>query len=1207
MGSFHLILTSVRYHWRTNVAVAAGVAAAAAVLTGALLVGDSMRGSLRHLTLDRLGRVDSVLVVDRFFRTALADELAAAPEFDRHFDRAVAAILLTASLENADPKIDRRANQVNVIGCGPAFWQLGSGGPQRPIGPREIVLNRPTADRLGVEPGDAVLLRLPQPGTIPSETVLGRRSETVRSVRLTVAEIIEAEALGRFALRPSQQQPRNAYVAIETLQSQLERPEEANAILVGAKGDRQEKGTGPFSRNGPEGASQKRVPSPFFVPDGAEMLQSWLQPTAADYGLHVERAPQGYLNITTDRLLFSESAEAAIRDALGARGKKGTGTFCPKGPAGAAHKRSQSPFSHQSPFSLQPTLTYLANTIARGEQEISYSTITAIDFPAEPPLGPFVTPEGEPIEPLADDQIVLNSWAADDLEAKPGDRIRVDYFDWSNADGTLREHSAEFRLVAIAALEDAAADRRFTPEVPGVTSELSMADWDPPFPFDATRIRDKDEDYWDEHGPTPKAFVSLAAGRRLWASRFGRTSSIRLAPAEGLDVDGVRKRLALPPASMGFVFQPVKQRGLEASSGATPFSVLFLAFSFFIIGAAVLLIALLFRLGIEQRAEQLGILAAVGFRRRQILALLGGEGLAVALAGSLVGMPLGVGYAALMLLGLRTWWVDAIGTPFLQLYITSSSLLIGFLSGVVVAMAAIAWTVWRSRRVPPQRLLAGEMSEASIRVGKAAWQPILAAVLLVSAVLFSLAAGLFGENIQAGAFFGAGALVLAAAMTGLWARLRSGSTGAAVAPGGGNTLRLALRNAARNPGRSTLSVGLIATACFLIVAVSAFQLDPTARRPRFDSGNGGFALVAESTQPIHESLDTRSGRRKLGFSPEQSQLLDKASVFGLRVSAGDDASCLNLYQTRQPRVLGLPEALLRRGGFAWADSAATTAAERENPWLLLNEKRGRDSFLQSTLRAVPGKEPRPLFSDGSPTVPVVLDQNTAMYALHLYDGVGATYTITDGRGRPLRLKVVGLLSGNILQGDLLISEEAFLRHFPEVGGRRMFLVECPSEQTGAIANALETALGDYGLATETTGRRLARFLAVQNTYLSTFRSLGGLGLLLGTLGLGAVQLRNVLQRRRELALMQATGFRRRHLAVLVVLENALLLTIGLGTGVVAALVAVMPHMFGRGATVPWLPLAATLALVLLVGLAAGAVAVRAVLTAPLLAALHEER
>ena len=134
-----------------------------------------------------------------------------------------------------------------------------------------------------------------------------------------------------------------------------------------------------------------------------------------------------------------------------------------------------------------------------------------------------------------------------------------------------------------------------------------------------------------------------------------------------------------------------------------------------------------------------------------------------------------------------------------------------------------------------------------------------------------------------------------------------------------------------------------------------------------------------------------------------------------------------------------------------------------------------------------------------------------------------------------------------------------------------------------------------------------RLLAVQNTYLSTFQSLGGLGLLLGTFGLAAVQLRSVLERRGELALLRAAGFRRATLAAMVMLENGLLLIGGLGVGVAGGVggrvaASVEPRrvdplaVAGRHAR-PWC---------LLVGLLAGLAAVRAALRAPLLGALREE-
>ena len=408
------------------------------------------------------------------------------------------------------------------------------------------------------------------------------------------------------------------------------------------------------------------------------------------------------------------------------------------------------------------------------------------------PAGTAANAGGQSHRPVGRRPNRAHAWAAQELNAKPGEAIRLSYFEPESTHGEVREKTAEFRLAAIAALSGAADDRALTPAVPGVTDQLSMADWNPPFPFHAGRIRKQDEVYWKEHGPTPKAFVSLAEGRRLWGSRFGQTTSIRLRPTAGMTVERLRRELVLDPAAMGFVFQPVKQQGLAASEGTTPFNLLFLGFSSFIIAAAMMLVALLFRLGIDRRATELGILTAVGFRRRQIALLLAGEGLLVSAIGSSLGVPLGIGYAALMLLGLRTWWLAAVSTPFLRLYLTVASLLLGFGSGVAVAMLAVLWAVWRMCRVAPRRLLAGETTAVSYAtVGRRHRFNVLAVALLVVATLLGLVASRTQADVQVGLFFAVGSVVLAACLALVWSRLRAGAIRSAVKPGRGNMLRMA--------------------------------------------------------------------------------------------------------------------------------------------------------------------------------------------------------------------------------------------------------------------------------------------------------------------------------------------------------------------------------------------------------------------------------
>ncbi len=582
MSFLRLILRSLQYHLRINLAVALGVLAATAVLTGALVVGDSVRGSLRYLALDRLGKIDAVLVTDRFFRTELATELAAAPGFAKRYVAALPAVVVQGTVQNPTAEHKPRASGVTVIGSDERFWTLGSAELADVPWPKkgEVVLNQPLADKLSATVGSDVVLRIGSVSQIPADSPLGRKTETIRNQRLTVTAIIPAVSLGRFSLHPTQQMPLNAFVAAETLQAALEQPGLVNAIFVAGRDD-----SVPTTANG-------------------EALQAMLRPTLADYGFTIDRAKLGYLRFTSKRMMIEPAAEKAV-------GRT---------------------FDNEKPLAA---LTYLANSISLGDLAIPYSTVAALDFTREPPLGPFVNPDGDKLPPLAAGEIALNTWAVEDLGAQLGDTIELTYFEPESTHGQVQERTARFTLAGVVAMEGAGADRQLTPDLPGVTDQLAIGDWDPPFPFEADRVRKKDEQYWDDYRTTPKAYISLADGRKLWGSRFGSSTSLRWAEQgaretpDGADVATVSdavKKLRLDPAEFGFELLSIKAMALQAASGTTPFNLLFLGFSFFIMAAALMLVALLFRLGMQQRAAEIGVLSATGMRRRKIALLLCAEG-----------------------------------------------------------------------------------------------------------------------------------------------------------------------------------------------------------------------------------------------------------------------------------------------------------------------------------------------------------------------------------------------------------------------------------------------------------------------------------------------------------------------------------------------------------------------------------------------------
>jgi ABC-type antimicrobial peptide transport system permease subunit len=259
---------------------------------------------------------------------------------------------------------------------------------------------------------------------------------------------------------------------------------------------------------------------------------------------------------------------------------------------------------------------------------------------------------------------------------------------------------------------------------------------------------------------------------------------------------------------------------------------------------------------------------------------------------------------------------------------------------------------------------------------------------------------------------------------------------------------------------------------------------------------------------------------------------------------------------------------------------AQTDAEAANPWLLLARE----------------------LEDGA--VPAIADATSLQYALHL--SVGDDFILNRETDNPITLRIVAALSDSIFQGELLIGEQHFVRLFPEYEGYRFFLVDAPQAQTAEVTAALEDRLADYGFDITSAPERLATFHRVNNTYLATFQMLGALGLLLGTLGLGAVLLRNVLERRRELALLRAVGYNARDVSLIVLAENGLLLFAGLGAGTVCALVAIAPAWIERGGQFPILSLAGLLLAVAVAGLVSSLAATIAAVRSPLLAALRSE-
>ncbi len=1229
-----------------------GAAVGSAALIGALVVGDSVRESLRALALQRLGAVHFAMETgDRHFRARLA-ELTESGLREGGFRGSHAGfgyardgsityqstgsnrlvkltithtysvgpgwvgIFGTNCLAHVSPVLkldatastqggDARANRVQLLGIGATFCPLANTDVFSNLPPDGVLLNEALAAQLRVTPGDDLIFRARKADGLRADSPLAPQDESAAVLRLRVHRILTATELGNFSLTANQVPPFNAFVALSTLQEKAGAWQRANLLVADLPVD------------------VRWLPSRF---SWRQWLGAWLKRpnlrfTATASGLRtnlvsseealdrLNHALDERLDLTDFQLRVTHANSRPDIELRSAR------VFLDPPIVDALFQAATNLVAKDRVFPTTPygVLTYLANLIRLGDRATPYSMITA----ASPPLVP---------ADLHDDEILINQWLAEDLNASPGSEIEVSWFAPDQA-AQLLERTNRFRVRAVLPMDHPALDRSLMPDFPGIAGAEKAGDWHTGFPL-KYKIREKDDDYWKKYRGTPKAFITLAAGQRLWANRFGNLTAVRFPfPAVAGDPFGylhqsqielaLRRLLtgstnlqaelgpaanpaggSFDPASLGFRFKPVREQALAASSQSEDFGGLFLGFSFFLIVAALILMALLFQFGLEQRTAEIGTLLALGFPPGRVRRLLLWEGTTIALLGGLLGAFGGLVYAWTMVRALTTIWRDAVGTASLGFHFTLLTLATGVVASVLVSAITIWFVLRKQARRPARELLAqgadlkSQISNfKSSGLGPAHWIAPgagAAALALIGWAVWQ------GDSASAETFFSAGALLLVAELAAV--ALLLSALGRSEATRRLSLAAMGLRSCTRRRTRSLASVALLACGSFLVVAVGANRLDAGREATKRSSGTGGFALFGESTLPVIRDLNTQAGREFYGL---EDRSLPGVSVVPFRVRDGDDASCLNLNRAQNPRLLGVrPELLAERGAFTFAKVLKGLPADK--PWMLLrSEAHDRKGTTTTT--------PEGGTTNDLDAIPAIGDAASIQWALG--KKLGDTITYTDERGQPFKVRLVAGVANSILQGNLIIDEAEFVKRFPSESGYRLFLIDTSSRdgtELEKISATLSRALQDVGFEVTPATRRLAAFNAVQNTYLNTFQVLGGLGLLLGSAGLGVVVLRNVLERRGELGLLQAVGFRRRSLQWLVLSEHGGLLMLGLGVGLTAALAAILPVLLAPGAELHSLILGATLAGVLASGLLWTWCATRLALRGELLNALRNE-
>ncbi|MBN2262188.1 MAG: ABC transporter permease, partial [Prolixibacteraceae bacterium] len=570
------------------------------------------------------------------------------------------------------------------------------------------------------------------------------------------------------------------------------------------------------------------------------------------------------------------------------------------------------------------------------------------------------------------------------------------------------------------------------------------------------------------------------------------------------------------PFALDFQVRALKAESLAAAGQGTDFSQLFLGLSFFILVAALILTALLFRFNLENRNAEIGTLSSLGFSQQKIQSIYLSEGIIVSLAGAALGLILAIGYNKMVFWALNQVWNDIVRTEVLVAKIVPSTLIIGFVVSVAVAMITIHFTFRQKMKQQTAALQRRAYSIISVKkkriINAATLLSFIAAIVLVLSQLIGNV-----QNLNATSFFVAGGLLLLAFILFIYNYLTKQTTSHSPI----SFQRITLQNIKLNRTRSITIVILLAIGAFLVVSTGLNRKDLFSKANEPTSGTGGFLYWMETTVPVLHNLNNADYRNEQGFSVP-------FDVVQMQVADGDDASCLNLNRISNPRILGLNAAQLE-GRFSV--QTKTEGIDAQNFWQALTRKHNG-------------------------CIPAIADQTVIQWGLG--KKVGDTLVYRNALGDEVKLLLVAGLAGSVFQGNVLIDNSNFNVNFPTNSGSNVFLIDGKQENKTAIADELNLLYRDFGIELTQAPQRLAEFMSVTNTYLSIFLILGALGLLIGTIGLGIVMQRSLVERKAEFALLKSVGFTNVSIFRLVTIEYTLLMLAGLLVGFFTAVISVYP-------------------------------------------------
>jgi putative ABC transport system permease protein len=781
------------------------------------------------------------------------------------------------------------------------------------------------------------------------------------------------------------------------------------------------------------------------------------------------------------------------------------------------------------------------------------------------------------------------------------------------------------------------------PAFPGLQGMESCLNWDPPFPLDLETIEDSDVDYWQLHQGTPKGFILLDNARTFWANDLGELTGIKILPDRSepfqdlsaavrdeyrnLILDHLDENIGHSDA--GLTINTVKTDSLETARGLSIFPMMFLAFGMIIILAGILLIVNIFITQAEARRFELGLIRALGFKRKQLTKILVVEGLLYAVIASILGVIFGLAIGYFLIQGLNSIWSDAVEGNIIPFHFNLESLVIAFLAGFIVTIITILLISLKigktniihamrsvssekdykkefdlnKRRLtllsfililifniilflftlrvlkgqphtdlelnlllisPPIMIIGGFCVIVRFTVYKNSIHPkirkinrmiltFIGLVILIYTILLDLVMFKNPDIPFLALYFISGillvfssVLIVVTNLNWLVTKLNSG-LGKLSGKSSNSVFKLATLYPVRSLKRTGMTIGLFALVLFIIAALGVNIAIQTANiSEQATTTGGGYDILGESNLPVKFDL---SDPAELGNNDITSPTLSTVDVTPIKMVGEEGGTCSNMNVRYPPRLLGVDEKFRSTNKFGFS-SSKWDIDDSNQIWSGLNLELDNNR------------------------IPIVVEYNTLVW---IYEKeLGSIFDLVTESGETIELEVVAITESSILSGSFILSEENLDRLYPRSAEYHLFLFKLKNDSDDAnlVATSLEQELSELGLDTVTIEDRLLEDVRYEQSFMALFQVFLGLGLIIGIVGLGVITLRAIQERRWEIGMLRAIGFKRKMILKLFLTEIFFVVLIGITIGIlVGILSSYLSFSLWKGASyefvVPW--------------------------------------